>query len=137
MLYVIMLGASSVKYDIKSVSSEDIIYCITSVERVLDHGLRFIFSNGHAVSELTDFFNETHTADVDNLIDKAAINALYWNDENDLDLKRRKEAEFLIEDDVPLNAILGFAVYNQAAKQKLVRCGIAEGKIVIKPAYYF
>jgi len=57
MLYVIMLGANSIKYNIKPVLSEDIVYCITSVEQILNHGLRFIFSDGHAVSELTDFFN--------------------------------------------------------------------------------
>ena len=137
MLYVIMLGARSIKYDVKPVSSEDIIYCITSVEEILKYGLRFVFSNGHAVNELTEFFNDDRVAYIDSLIDRTAVNAQYWTDETDLDLKRRKEAEFLLEDDIPLDAILGFAVYNKAARQKLIHCGIAENRIVIKPAYYF
>jgi len=137
MLYVIMLGTNSIKYDIKPVSSEDIIYCITSVEQILNNGLRFVFSDGHALSELTEFFNEAHVDNINDLIDKIAINAQYWRDENDLDLKRRKEAEFLIEEDVPIIAILGFAVYNETAKQKLIDCGIGENRIAVKPAYYF
>jgi hypothetical protein len=137
MLYVIMLGTNSKKYDIKPVLSEDIIYCITSVEQILNDGLHFVFSDGHALSELTEFFNEARVDNINTLIDKIAISAQYWREENDLDLKRRKEAEFLIENDIPVNAILGFAVYNQAAKQKLLNCGIVENKIAIRPAYYF
>ena len=137
MLFVIKLGANSVKYNIESVLSEDIIYCITSVEQILKYDLRFVFSNGHAVNELTDFYDRTHISNINNLIDETAINAQYWTVESDLDLKRRKEAEFLIEEDIPLNAILGYAVYNEAAKQKLVDCGITPNKIVVKPAYYF
>jgi len=137
MLYVIMLGANSIKYDIKPVSSEDIVYCITSVEQILAHGLRFVFSNGHAVSELTEFFDETHIENIDNLIDKTAISAVYWVDENDLDLKRRKEAEFLVETDIPVSALLGFAGYNDNAGKKLIELGIPENKIAIRPAYYF
>jgi hypothetical protein len=137
MLYVIMLGANSIKYDIKPISSEDIIYCITSVEQILAHHLRFIFSNGHAVSELTEFFDETHISNIDNLIDKTAIKTEYWVKENDLDLKRRKEAEFLVQADIPASAILGFAGYNDNAAQKLIKYGIPKNKIAVKPNYYF
>jgi len=137
MLYVIMLGANSIKYDIKPVSSEDIVYCITSVEQILTHGLHFVFSNGHALSELTEFFDEAHIENIDNLIDKTAVSAVYWVDENDLDLKRRKEAEFLVDTDIPVSALLGFAGYNDNAGKKLIELGIPENKIAVRPAYYF
>lgn len=137
MLYVIMLGTNSVKYDIEPISSEDIVYCITNVEQVLNHNLQFVFSDGHAVSELTDFFDIASIESIDKIIDSQAIKAMYWNDENDLDLKRRKEAEFLVENHIPVNAILGFAVYNNNAKQRLLDYGVAQGKIVVRPKYYF
>lgn len=137
MLYVIMLGNNSVKYNLEPISPDDIIYCITSVEKILEHKLSYVFSDGHAVSELTTFYDEAHHERIDNIIDYKAINAIYWVDENDLDLKRRKEAEFLIENDIPADAILGFAVRNVQAKEKLLSCGIPEKAIVIKPQYYF
>lgn len=71
------------------------------------------------------------------IIDIKAINTKYWKDENDLDLKRRKEAEFLVKNDIPRSAILGFAIFNEAAKIKLIALGIEEKQIVVKPAYYF
>ena len=137
MLYVIKLGSQSVRYNLNQISSEDIIYCITSIEQVRAHKLDFVFSDGHAISDLTDFFDETNIEEILNIIDQKAINARYWRDENDLDLKRRKEAEFLILGDIPSSAILGFVVYNDNAKQKLLKYGVDENKIAIKSGYYF
>ncbi len=71
------------------------------------------------------------------IIDIKAINTKYWKDENDLDLKRRKDDELLVKNDIPRSAILGFAVSNEAAKIKLIALGIQEKQIVVKPAYYF
>jgi len=137
MLYVIKLGTNSIKYNIKPVSSQEIVYCITSVEEIKAHHLPFVFSDGHAVSDLTDFFDESRADEIDDLVDWVAINATYWVDENDLDLKRRKEAEFLVGSDIPISAILGFAVYDQKAKEQLLAYGIDEGMIVVRPKYYF
>ena len=137
MLYVIKLGAQSVLYNLKQTSSEDVIYCITSVEQMLAHRLEFVFSNGHAVSDLTDFFDETDVKEILNIIDQKAVNARYWRDDNDLDLKRRKEAEFLVLGDIPASAILGFAVYSANAEQKLLKLGVDKNKIAVKSGYYF
>jgi len=133
MLFVIQKGFN----DVKKTFSEDIIYCITSVQQIIHHKLDFIFSNGHGVDELTDFFESERINDILEILDKKAIEARYWKDENDLDLKRRKEAEFLINSDIPVSAILGYAVYNIEAKQKLTALGIDEKNIVVKPNYYF
>jgi hypothetical protein len=137
MLYVIKLGTNSIKYDMKAVSLEDIIYCVTSVESIKKQNLHFVFSNGHAVSELTDFFGAQDVGSIYNLIDWKAVEAKYWVDENDLDLKRRKEAEFLVGEDIPVSAMLGYITFNQKAKNTLMAYGISENKIAIKPEYYF
>lgn len=133
MLFVIQKGFNNVK----KTRSEDIIYCITSVKQIIDHKLDFIFSDGHGVDELTDFFESERINDILEILDEKAIEAKYWKDENDLDLKRRKEAEFLINNDIPVSAILGYAVYNAETKQKLTTLGIEEKNIVVKPNYYF
>jgi hypothetical protein len=137
MLYVIKLGDQSVLYNLKQTQSQDVIYCITSVEQMQVHRLEFVFSNGHAVSDLTEFFDRSDVEEILNIIDIEAVNARYWRDDNDLDLKRRKEAEFLVLGDVPVSAILGFAVYNDSAEQRLLNLGIDKDKITVKPGFYF
>ncbi|WP_255678878.1 DarT ssDNA thymidine ADP-ribosyltransferase family protein [Mucilaginibacter sp. UR6-1] len=57
MLYVIKHGNNSATYNMNSISNEDVVYCITNLDQIINHGLGFAFSNGHALSAFTDFFN--------------------------------------------------------------------------------
>ena len=63
--------------------------------------------------------------------------AYRWDDDENLDLKRRKEAELLLKNDLPLQYIKGFVVYNLETKQLLLSMGVDETKVVVKPNYYF
>lgn len=71
------------------------------------------------------------------LIDWPALEAKYWKDTNDLDLKRKKEAEFLVLGDISTEGILGYVVYNNYAFNILIELGIEAAKIQIKPNFYF
>jgi len=133
MLFVIQNGLSNVN----PTAPDDIVYCITSVEKIIEHGLPYIFTNGHAVDGLTELFGINEIDYLQDIIDKQAISAKYWKDENDLDLKRRKEAEFLVEADIPITAILGYVVFNSIAKNNLLTLGINQNKVIAKPNYYF
>lgn len=75
--------------------------------------------------------------DIATLLDFEAIKTKYWRPESDLDLKRRKEAEFLLEQDLPIEAILGYVVFDEVVKQKIIQLGIKPEKIVVRPDYYF
>ena len=86
---------------------------------------------------MSDFYEQKDLPNIDEILDKKAINATYWRNDDDLDLKRRKEAEFLIETDIPTTAIIGFVVYNEEAKKRLLAMGIPEKKIYVKPDCYF
>jgi len=133
MLYVIQKGFNMVQ----SVPAEKIVYCVSTVQKMIDLDLPFIFSNGHAVDGFTEFFDKKDVENIDNLIDKAAIQAKYWKQESDNDLKRRKEAEFLVESDIPTEAIERWIVYNESAKEELKNKGVPENQIHVKPDYYF
>lgn len=133
MLFVIQNGFNGVK----ATSPEQIVYCITSVAEILKHKLRFVFTDGHAVDAFTEQYDISQIDNLENIVDFKAVSARYWKDENDLDLKRRKEAEFLVEDDVPRSAILGYAVFSNNSKRLLASYGIEEKQIVVKPDYYF
>ena len=133
MLYVIQKGFNSVT----TIKPENIVYCVTSVQNIIDAGLKFLFTNGHAIDSFTEYFDESHLNNIDSIIDKKALGSKFWKDDKDLDFKRRKEAEFLIESDLPASAIVGWVVFNKAAQEKLVQFGISPSIIKITPKYYF
>lgn len=133
MLYVIQKGFNSVK----ATPVENIVYCISTVARIIDLNLEFVFTNGHAIDKFSSIYSQKDIEGIENIIDRKAIESKYWKDENDLDLKRRKEAEFLIADDIPTLAIAGYCVYNENAKGILVKFGIEEKQIAVRPHYYF
>lgn len=133
MLYVIQNGYNGVS----TLQPQDIVYCVTSVEQILNNQLEYVYTDGHAVESFSTFFFPESIDDIEQNIDKTAIESKFWKDENDLDKKRRKEAEFLVGNDIPQTAILGFAVYNEIAKAKLIQFGVNENIIGIRGQFYF
>ena len=121
----------------KVTKAEDIVYCVTNVKQIIDHSLDFVFTDGHAVDSSSEFYYPADAAKIKTVIDPKAIIRKYWKDENDLDLKRRKEAEFLVEGDIPSSALDGFVVYNDSAKKRLTDFGLNKDDIQVEPDFYF
>jgi len=133
MLYVIQNGYNGVT----ALHPDKIIYCVSSVQRIIDTKIDFVYTNGHATDRFTNFYFPDDVADIENQVDFNATRAKFWKDENDLDLKRRKEAEFLIKQNLEYKDILGFATYSSDAQTELLEFGINIEKITIKPSLYF
>jgi len=133
MLYVIQKGFNGVQIT----PPENIIYCVTTVAQIIKMGLKFIFTDGHAVDAFSSIYDINDISRLDEILDYNAIKDPYWKDPKDLDKKRRKEAEFLIENDIPITAIGAFVVYNQTAKDRLIDLGISSEQIYIRSQYYF
>jgi len=133
MLFVIQKGYNGVT----AKKPEDIVYCVSSVSRILESRLEFIFSDGHAVDGLSAFYDKEHIEQIEDIVEFKSVKVSYWKDEKDPDLKRKMEAEFLVKDDIPADAIAGYIVYNEAAKGKLINMGIKEKIIVVRPNNYF
>jgi len=133
MLYVVQNGFNMVA----PTRAEDIVYCVSSIQKIIDLNLDFVFTDGHAVDSFSSQYTKEDIQNIDRLIDKNAINAKYWKDENDLDLKRRKEAEFLVLGDIATDGVLGYVTYNENAKKRLIDFGADASKVVVKPEYYF
>ena len=88
MLYVIQKGFNSVKVT----DAEDIVYCVSDVQQILQHHLNFVFTDGHAVDSFSEFYYPNDVINIKNIIDQKAIDKKYWKDDRDLDLKRRKRS---------------------------------------------
>lgn len=133
MLYVIQNGYNGVK----AISREKIVYCVSSVQNILDSNLSFVYTNGHATDGYTKFFFPTDISNIQNQIDFKATNAKYWKKDDDLDFKRRKEAEFLIENDLQYKFVNGFIVYSNDSKKSLLGFGVENNNIFVKSEFYF
>lgn len=105
--------------------------------KIAECGLDYLFTDGHAVATFSSFYNSDQINNIEKLVDFNAVRIKYWRNENDLDLKRRKEAEFLVGSDIPVQEIVGYIVYNEAVKLQLLGMGIPENKILIKSDCYF
>lgn len=119
-------------------NQDDIVYFVTSTDKVVDAGLPFVFTDGHAIMFITDFYNDINDLDK---VDWDIMKERYWNDtEEDPDRKRRRQAEFLIHEKIGLEHFLGIAVRNERMKE-IVEDKVKNYKldlpVVVRPRFYF
>ena len=70
-----------------------VVYLVSDAESVAASTSELCFTNGQAVEAITEFFN---SLDHLNNIDWDVIKDWSWSNRDDLDRKRRKQAEFLV-----------------------------------------
>ena len=133
MLYVMQHGYNGVC----RVEPENIVYCIVVIEDLIRNNVDCVFTDGHALSRLTTFYEKTWLPNLNDIVKYDDVYSSQWNLESDLDLKRRKEAELLVKDDLSPQYVKGYAVYNEIAERRLVAMGVALEKISVKPNFYF
>ena len=90
--------------------TRDLVYLVSSVEQVESCGLPFTFSLYHAVTRPNAFL--TDPADL-HRVDWPLMRRRMWTDtRDDNDRQRRRQAEFLVRDRLPLSALEGFAAFD-------------------------
>ncbi|WJY26613.1 MULTISPECIES: type II toxin-antitoxin system toxin DNA ADP-ribosyl transferase DarT [Sporosarcina] len=101
----------------QQISQEDVVYFMTSISTVQRNELDFVFTDAHAIRRLTNFYTDPIHLDQ---VDWQVMTSVYWHDiDEDMNRKARRQAEFLVYQEVPLSACLGFAVFDERAKVKL------------------
>jgi len=134
MLYVIQNGGNFVE---KATPAENIIYLACSINNIVQSCGVYYFSDGHATDSLTSFYDKTKINELPNIIDWDSIRAPFWGGQENLNIKRKKQAEFLVSDDLPANFINGYCCSNAETKVKLIGMGIDENKIKAIPNAYY
>lgn len=117
---------------------QNMVYFMTSTAMIQQHCPAFVFTDAHAIRRLTNFYEEL--TDLDK-IDWPIMKATIWTDtDEDPNRKARRQAEFLVHNEVPLKACLGFAVYDEQIKhrveQLLQQNGISLPVAVRRPFYF-
>lgn len=134
MLYVMQNGGNFVE---RATPAKDIVYLVYSVNHIIKLNTDCYFSDGHATDNLTTFYDRNKINDLPTIIDWSAVKAPYWGGQENLNIKRKKQAEFLASQDLSPDFIVGFGCYDESSKKKLVGMGIEEEKIKIIPGAYY
>lgn len=89
-----------------------VIYLCSTAEAVAGAGLRWVFTEGHADMDYTDFFDDLEQL---NKVDWNLMQAKYWHDTNDdPDRKRRRQAEFLVYQFFPWELVSYVGVHDRS-----------------------
>ena len=135
MLYNIVTG-----HGVPPTPQEDIIYlCCKFIELATDD-FQWCFTDGNAAKRISRFSKEIQHL---SHLDWHSIKTTDFRDENadgDEDRVRKKHAEFLVKDHVPIEFIKGICVFNNNIKEKVEM--ILEKfdlsiKVKIRKEYYF
>jgi hypothetical protein len=118
--------------------NKDIVIFVSSVHRLEELSVSFVFTNQHAYAVDTEFYNDIQHLDK---VDWPLLQSRdFKTDDNDPGKQLRYQAEALIHMHVPLNAVLGIACVNDAVKHNLDALLEQHGiKLAVrsKPTWYF
>ncbi|MFQ5630525.1 MAG: DUF4433 domain-containing protein, partial [bacterium] len=93
----------------------EIVYIVCTLENILAHCSEWVFTDGHAKDNLSDHFKDLKDLDK---IDWNMVREQYWrNTDDDYDRQRRKQAEFLVRNYVPVACIKKIVVKDNLRKQ--------------------
>jgi hypothetical protein len=96
---------------------EPLIYLITTIQEVSASGARWVFSDGHGLATFTLWYDDLAKLDQ---VDWKTVNAVYWNDTPQYnDRQRRKQAEFLVWQQLDWSVINGIATSNPVVTQRV------------------
>lgn len=96
---------------------EPLIYLVSSAQAVESAGIQFVFSDGHGLVTFTQWFSSLGAlTEVDWLV----VNQRYWTDTiDDMDRKRKKQAEFLVHQYCPWSLIQEIVVIDAGMRERV------------------
>jgi hypothetical protein len=134
MLYVVQNGGNGVE---RATSKENIVYVVCKLSDIVESNTTYYFSNGHATDAFTQFYDNSKIAELPTIIDWIAVKSAYWGGGDNLELKRKKQAEFLVANDIASQYLYGFECCNETAQQRLIEMSIDSNKVKVSPQAYY
>ena len=95
----------------------DIVLFVSSIHRLRDLGTPFVFTNQHAYAAGTDYYDRIE--DLDKIDWPLLQSRNFKTDDADPGKPLRYQAESLIHQRVPLEALLGIGCHNDSVQRKL------------------
>lgn len=111
---------------------------VSSVQKVIESQIPFVFSDGHAVVVFSKFYNQEH--ELKN-IGWNLMKEWYWADTpTDCDRKRRRQAEFLVYKSFPWSLVEKIGVIDKETEQILsnyIQRSAYKPDIIVKSDWYY
>ena len=102
---------------IKQWAQSEIVFICTHIDIICQTCPKYCFTDGHAKDRLTAYYNQL--TDLDK-VDWDVVDLTFWTStEEDPDIMRRKQAEFLVKNYVPLSCISGLIVLDGIVEQRV------------------
>lgn len=99
--------------------NEEIVILVSSLPRVAEIGLKFVFTDAHAYTGMADFYSEL--ADLDKIDWPILQRRDFKRDPDDPRKMERYQAEALIYQHLPVNGLLGVVCYTEQLKLNIER----------------
>jgi hypothetical protein len=118
---------------------DPLVYLLSSAEAVAASGALFVFSDGNCASTVTSFNGDL--SQIESVVDWEVMRAQMWaNTADDPDRKRRRMAEFLVHQRIPIEAFSEIVVRHVTLKKQVEGLLASYGvdlPVSIKPGWYF
>jgi hypothetical protein len=115
-----------------------VVHLTSSAESIMAAGLAFTFTDGHAELAYSSFYEDL--ADLDK-VDWQVMKSKWWNDTvEDMDRKRRRQAEFLVHDFFPWELVTKIGVIDDgvAEQANTILQGAAHfPTVVVEGSWYY
>lgn len=118
---------------------DPLVYLVSSAEAVAATGASFVFSDGNCAATVTHF--DSDLTQIDSVVDWEVMRSQMWaNTADDPDRRRRRMAEFLVHQRVPIQCLSAIVVRSGTMKEQvegLLAPSSVDLPVVVKPAWYF
>lgn len=135
MMYTIMRG----NVDGVSTDLSRLVYFVSTTEAVYDAGLPCVYTDGNAAVLITTFFDEPDA--IAARVDLPLMRRTMWNSTpDDPDRMRRRMAEFLVHERLPLELVGGIFVKSPRIRASVASWAQASGtnlSVGVRPEWYF
>jgi len=127
--FSIMMFNIHTGYNVRQVPNEEIVILVSSLYRVAELGIPFIFADQHAYPVMANYFTDLNDL---NRVDWDLLNRRdFKHDPDDPGKKERYQAEALVWKHLPVDALIGICCYNSAVDQS-IQAELAERDLKIK-----
>ena len=113
-------------YNVKQVPNEEIVILVSSLRRVAEQGIRFVFTDQHAYPVTANYF--TSLNDLRHVPWELLNRRDFKHDPEDPGKKERYQAEALIWKHLPTEALLGMCSYTEDIEAE-IRAELAKRRI--------
>lgn len=134
MLYYIKTGFG----DVIQRSNDEIVLLVSRLKRLADAGINYVFTDGHAYPVETDYFDSDD--DLDRVDWKLLRACDFRRDPNDPGKLTRYQAEALVHQSVPIDALTGIVCNSEKVKKRLqaqIDGRELDHGVVTRPGWYF